>query len=108
MHTDSLVWRVNQIGSFFEARPDLTEALKASRSTSASSGEPRMRREFLLTGSVRRQCRGINRRNMGRDDFPAQPGQARPGLALAPDQGRVTDFESQIDRGEIMPKRQNV
>ncbi|MBC7735546.1 MAG: formate dehydrogenase subunit delta [Bacteriovorax sp.] len=47
MHTDSLVRMANQIGGFFEAMPDRTEALEGIAQHIRKFWEPRMRREFL-------------------------------------------------------------
>lgn len=47
MHTDSLIRMANQIGTFFEAMPDRTEALEGVALHLRRFWEPRMRRELL-------------------------------------------------------------
>jgi len=47
MHIDSLVRMANQIGSFFEAMPNRTEALEGIASHIKKFWDPRMRRELL-------------------------------------------------------------
>ncbi|HEY8707507.1 MAG TPA: formate dehydrogenase subunit delta [Burkholderiaceae bacterium] len=47
MHTDALIRMANQIGSFFEAMPDRTEALEGIAQHIRKFWEPRMRRELL-------------------------------------------------------------
>ena len=47
MHTDNLVKMANQIGSFFEAMPDRTEALEDIAQHLKKFWEPRMRRALL-------------------------------------------------------------
>jgi len=47
MHTDSLVRMANQIGTFFEAMPDRTEALEGIAQHIRKFWEPRMRSAFL-------------------------------------------------------------
>ena len=47
MHIDALVRMANQIGTFFEAMPDRTEALEGIVQHLKKFWEPRMRRELL-------------------------------------------------------------
>lgn len=47
MHVDNLIRMANQIGSFFEAMPDRTEALEGIAQHIKKFWEPRMRRELL-------------------------------------------------------------
>jgi formate dehydrogenase subunit delta len=47
MHVDSLIGMANQIGAFFEAMPDRTEALEGIAQHLKRFWEPRMRRELL-------------------------------------------------------------
>ena len=47
MHTDALIRMANQIGSFFEAMPDRTEALEGIAQHIRKFWEPRMRRDLL-------------------------------------------------------------
>jgi formate dehydrogenase subunit delta len=47
MHIEALVRMANQIGSFFEAMPDRTEALEGTAQHIKRFWEPRMRIELL-------------------------------------------------------------
>jgi len=47
MHVDALVRMANQIGAFFEAMPDRTEALEGIAQHIRRFWEPRMRRALL-------------------------------------------------------------
>jgi formate dehydrogenase subunit delta len=47
MHVDSLVRMANQIGTFFEAMPDRSEALEGIAQHLKKFWEPRMRRALL-------------------------------------------------------------
>jgi len=47
MHVDQLIRMVNQMGSFFEAMPDRSEALHDLAQHLKRFWEPRMRRELL-------------------------------------------------------------
>ena len=47
MHVEHLVKMANQIGDFFEAMPDRTQALEDAAQHIKRFWEPRMRREFL-------------------------------------------------------------
>ncbi len=49
MDTDVLFRMANRIGDFFEAMPDLDEALAGVASHIAKFWEPRMRRQFLAS-----------------------------------------------------------
>ncbi len=47
MHVDHLIRMANQIGAFFEAMPDRTEALEGIAQHIKRFWEPRMRRELM-------------------------------------------------------------
>jgi len=47
MHVEHLIKMANQIGDFFEAMPDRTQALEDAAQHIKRFWEPRMRREFL-------------------------------------------------------------
>lgn len=48
MHVDHLIRMVNQMGSFFEAMPDRSEALHDLAQHLKRFWEPRMRKELLV------------------------------------------------------------
>jgi formate dehydrogenase subunit delta len=47
MHVDHLIRMANQIGAFFEAMPDRTEALEGIAQHIKRFWEPRMRRQLM-------------------------------------------------------------
>src|SRR5262245_23969957 len=55
-----------------------------------------------------REGRLVHRRDVRRDDFPAEVGEAHPRLALASDEIAAADLELQIHGGEITAERQDL